>query len=174
MSLLLLILLAIFGATRRIRDLDPQKHMLATRPDIRASAWIKENTDDHDRFLVNSFYTFGGAAIVGSDGGWWLPLLADRQTNVPPLNYVSEHGSRPGYVQRINSLTATLQNHGVTSPEVLAALRELGFHYVYVGQRQGRVNYIGPHTLDPALLIGDPNYELVYYQDRVWIFRVKN
>jgi len=44
---------------------------------------------------------------------------------------------------------------------------------VYIGQRQGRVNYGGPYVLDPQQLLADPNFRLAYHQDRVWIFQIQ-
>ena len=148
-------------------------HALATRPDIRAAEWIQENTPQDARFLVNSFFAYDDTVIVGSDGGWWLPLLARRQTTLPPLNYGSERGPRPDYVHWINALTTEIQNKGIAHPDVLALLRARGVTHVYVGQRQGRVNYGGPHVLEPEQLLASPNFRPVYHQDRVWVFEVQ-
>jgi len=148
-------------------------HALVTRPDIRAAEWIQENTPQDARFLVNSFFAYDDTVIVGSDGGWWLPLLAQRQTTLPPLTYGSEGGPRPDYVQWINALTTEIQNKGIAHPDVLALLRERGVTHVYIGQRQGRVNYGGPYVLEPGQLLASPNFRLVYHQDRVWVFEVQ-
>jgi len=43
-------------------------------------------------------FAYGDSVIVGSDGGWWLPLLARRQTTLPPINYGSEQGVRADYL----------------------------------------------------------------------------
>jgi hypothetical protein len=43
---------------------------------------------------------------------------------------------------------------------------------VYLGQRQGRVNYSGPEILAPEELLSSPHYRLAYHQDRVWIFEI--
>jgi hypothetical protein len=161
----------IWGARQRLGDLQVMQHALVTHPDIRAAEWIQENTPQDARFLVNSFFAYNDSSIVGSDGGWWLPLLARRQTTLPPLNYSSERGPRPDYILWVNTLTTEIQNKGVTHPDVLALLRARGVTYVYVGQRQGRVNYGGPHVIDPEQLLASPNFRLVYHQDRVWIFK---
>jgi len=123
--------------------------------------------------LVNSFFAYGDTVIVGSDGGWWLPLLSQRQTTLPPLTYGSEGGPHPDYIQWINALTTEIQNKGIAHPDVLALLRARGITYVYIGQRQGRVNYGGPYVLDPQQLLADPNFRLAYHQDRVWIFQIQ-
>ena len=165
-------LIGVWGAHARLGDLQVAQGTLVTRPDIRAAGWIQENTPSNARFLVNSFSAYGGSSIVGSDAGWWLPLLAQRQTTLPPLTYAAERGPRPDYIAWVNALTAEIQNKGITNPDVLALLRARDITYVYVGQRQGRVNYTGPQTLAPELLLASANFRLVYHQDQVWVFKI--
>jgi hypothetical protein len=162
----------LWGAHERLSDLQVMPDALVTRPDIQAAEWIQENTPQDARFLVNSFFAYGDTLIVGSDGGWWLPLLARRQTTLPPINYGSEGGPRPDYTLWVNSLTAEIQNKGIAHPDVLALLHARGVAYVYVGQRQGRVNYGGPYMLEPKQLLASPNFRLVFHQDRVWVFEI--
>jgi hypothetical protein len=171
--LILALVIGTWGARQRLRDFNVMAGALATRPDIRAAEWIQKNTFPDARFLVNSFFAYGDTVIVGSDGGWWLPLLGQRQTTLPPLNYGNEQGPFPGYGQWINKLTSEIQNKGITHPDVLALLRTRGVTNVYIGQRQGRVNYGGPYVLDPEQLLASPNFRLVYHQDRVWVFEVQ-
>jgi len=165
-----IIAVGVFGARVRLRDLKVIQGTLVTRPDIQAAKWIQENTPQDARFLVNSFFAYGDTLIVGSDGGWWLPLLAQRQTTLPPINYSSEGGPRPDYLPWVNAQTTEIKNNGIAHPEVLAMLQERGVTYVYLGQRQGRVNYGGPYMLEPEQLLASPNFQLVYHQDRVWVF----
>jgi hypothetical protein len=172
MLLLLVIGIGLWGARQRLGDMQPMSSTLVTRPDIRAAEWIQENTPQNARFLVNSFFAYGDTVIVGSDGGWWLPLLAERQTTLPPLTYGSERGPRPDNILWVDTLTSEFQNKGITHPDMLALLRERGVTYVYVGQRQGRVNYNGPYVLNPSELLSSPFFRLIYHQDRVWIFEV--
>jgi hypothetical protein len=174
-SFLLLLLvtgIGLWSAHQRLGDMQVMPSALVTRPDIRAAEWIRENTPQDARFLVNSFFAYGDTLIVGSDGGWWLPLLAERQTTLPPLTYGSERGPRPDYILWVDKLTSEIQNKGITHPEVMALLRERGVKYVYVGQRQGRVNYDGPYVLNPEKLLSSSFFRVIYHQDRVWIFEV--
>jgi hypothetical protein len=162
----------LMGAIRRTQDIRVKQHALVLAPDLRAMAWIRENTAPDARFLVNSFFAYGDRLVVGSDAGWWLPLLAGRANTVPPLNYGSEQGPWPEYRLWVNELTRQLQTSGVDDPSTVEALRERGVTHVYVGQQEGRVNYSGPHVLDPEALVDSPYYEPVYHEDRVWVFRV--
>jgi hypothetical protein len=158
------------GTRMRMRDMDIPQHALVTRPDVQAMAWIRENTSKDARFLVNSLFAYGSSVIAGSDGGWWLPLLAGRANTVPPLNYGTEKGPQPDYREWVNALSVEIRDKGIDHPDVLALLRERGITYVYIGQRQGRVNYDGPHVLDAQELLASPAFRLIYHQDRVWVF----
>ena len=66
---------------QRLNTVDPRQFSLLTRPDLRAFDWIRENTPDDAGFLVNSFFAFNNSLNVGSDGGWWLPLLTKRDSS---------------------------------------------------------------------------------------------
>jgi hypothetical protein len=166
------IALGLWGAGQRLREINPHQYALVTRPDIRAAEWIREHTDRNARFLVNSFFAYGGTLVVGSDGGWWLPLLAHRRTTLPPLAYASEEGPIPGYIDYVNLLTRVLMETGVDDETFLEMLSERGVTHVYIGQKQGRVNYAGPRMLDPGRLLAHPAFQLRYHEDRVWIFEV--
>jgi hypothetical protein len=171
-AVLLVVGVGLGGVREHMSDVQATQYALLTRPDLRAMAWIQENTPQEATFLVNSFFAYGGSAIVGSDGGWWLPLLAGRANTVPPLNYGTEHGARPGYREWINELTQQLQGEKIEDQATLAMLQEHKVTHVYIGQRQGRVNYSGPDVLDPVALLGSEHYRLVYHLDRVWVFEV--
>ncbi|MEM3486074.1 MAG: hypothetical protein QXI12_10690, partial [Candidatus Methanomethyliaceae archaeon] len=140
--------------------------------DARAMEWVQNNTPADARFLVNTFFAYGDSVIVGSDGGWWLPFLTRRQTNLPPINYGSEQGMRADYREWINALPRMIQEKGIGDASVLAEMQARGIRYVYIGQRQGRVNYAGPHVLKPSELLADTRFRLLYRQDRVWVFEV--
>jgi hypothetical protein len=169
---ILVIAFGLWGALKRLGDLNINAHALITRPDIRAMAWIRENTPKSAKFLINSFFAYGGSVVVGSDGGWWLPLLAGRANTVPPLNYGIEKGPRPDYRIWVNELTAQVQQFGIDSSEVLKLLRDHAVTHIYIGQQGGAVNYKGPKTLDPNVLLKSSHYRLIYHQDRVWIFEI--
>jgi hypothetical protein len=162
----------LLGVRHRIAEVRPSFYSLATRPDVMASSWLMQNTSPEARILINSFPAFGNSVIVGSDGGWWLPLLSRRETTVPPINYVFEKEPRPGYLNYINSLTFEIQAKGVQDPSIISLLKDRNISYVYIGQLQGHVNSPAPlFAVDE--LFNDPQFRLVYHQDRVWIFEVR-
>jgi hypothetical protein len=121
---------------------------------------------------VNSFPAYGGTLVVGSDAGWWLPLLAGRANSVPPLNYGTEKGPSPDYINQVNSLTWKLQKQDMDAPETVQMLCERGFTHVYIGQREGRVNYSGPHVLSLEEMLRSPAYSLIHQQDKVAILGI--
>jgi len=167
----LLSITTILGARQRINDVQISKHSLFTRPDLRAVNWIKRNLPDSADILVNSFSAYGGAAVVGSDGGWWLPLLTNHQSTQPPINYTLEQGPYPGYRQWVNALTEEIQSKGITNPDVLSMLEQRNITHVYIGQQQGQIGYGGP-GLSPEILLASPYFSPIYHQDRVWIFEI--
>jgi hypothetical protein len=154
----------------RRADVQMKLHQLFTRADERAALWIRQNTPEDSVILVNSMFAYGGNLIVGTDGGWWLPLMAGRTTTLPPLTYGVEAGPMPNYIDWVNHLPAEIQEKGLLDPQVVTLLKERGITYLYIGQRQGSVNYGGPKMLDPQVIRQSPDFQLVYHQDRVWIF----
>jgi hypothetical protein len=158
-------------ARARLGDVQPAQFALAARPDLRAAAWIKENTPPEARFLVNSFFAYNNTVTAGSDGGWWLPYLAERQSTLPPLTYGVERGPIPNYIRWTNQVTAAIQERGLDDPQVLDLLRERQVTHVYIGQQGGMVNSGGP-LIPLGTLLESPHFRPVYHQDRVWIFEL--
>jgi hypothetical protein len=156
----------------RLWDVQPNLYGLVTRPDINAYQWIEENTSTDSKFLVNSFFAFNNTVIVGSDGGWWLPLLGSRMTNTPPINYDFEAGPTDDFQEVTNLLVLEVQQKGLNDPAVIEMLQERGIEYVYVGQKQGSVNSPKP-LIQIEQLVGSPYYQLLYHQDRVWIYKLQ-
>jgi hypothetical protein len=171
LSFLGVFFLGLWGARQRIDDIQPFKFALATRPDLKAANWIAMNIDQDAHFLVNSFFAYNDTVVVGSDAGWWLPLLAHRSTTLPPLNYSVEVGPRPNYRLWINKLTRMIQEKGVDHPDVLRTLQDRDVTHIYIGQQQGSVNNSG-FRLDINTLIDSPHFRPIYHQDRVWIFEI--
>jgi hypothetical protein len=166
-----ILVIGLVSTRARLGDINLAQGALAVRPDLRAAQWIKQNLPENARFLVNSFFAYEDTAIVGSDGGWWLPLIAGRQTSLPPLTYLSEKSPRPDYQAWINGLTADIQNKGLNDLQVLQELAARGIEYIYIGQQQGLVNTTEP-LIQLDTLINNPRFEPVYHQDRVWIFKI--
>ena len=172
-----ILLAVIFGISLwsirpNLKIVQPAEHALVTRADMKAGKWIKENLRGDAKFLVNSFFAYGDTLVVGSDAGWWLPLIAQRETTLPPINYGSEQGPPPDFVSFTNDLVAEIRAKGVDHPQVLNELLKRGVTHIYIGQQQGQVNASEPPLLNAKELMADPRFELVYNQDRVFIFEL--
>jgi hypothetical protein len=172
LAALLFVFVGLWGARDRLGELDPVSHALVTRPDIQAAAWIRDTSPPTSLFLVNSFFAYGGSILVGSDAGWWLPLLALRDTTLPPITYNNELLPTSNYRQRIHDIAYQVQQKGPDDPAVLALLRGEKVTHAYIGQRQGRVNYGGSQVLDPEVFLRSEAWEVIYHQDRIWVFQL--
>lgn len=171
---LLLIVFAFswIGWRQRLSDVRINEFSLATRPDLHAMAWIREHTPLEAKFVVNFFFSYLDQLIVGADGGWWLPLMTERQTNLPPLTYGIEAGSGDEYLNITNTLAENIQTYGITDTKIIEELINNGYYYVYIGQRMGLVNNSSPVVLDPDVLSSDLRFNLIYHRDLVWIFKI--
>jgi hypothetical protein len=174
-SSLVLLLFLPFGtwsSRQRIGDMSISYHSMVARPDLRAASWIRENTTPESIFLVNTMFAYGDSLVVGTDGGWWLPLIAERKTILPPLVYGTEKGPRGDYISWVNSLPHVINDKGICSPDLQPILKERGVTHVYIGQQQGRVN--SPNSsFTPDELLNCGYYQKIYHQDRVWVFAVR-
>jgi hypothetical protein len=170
---LLVIGVSLWAARVHIHMVDPAAFMLVTSTDEQAMAWIEANTPPDARFLINGVFVYGGSGVVGSDAGWWIPLLAGRENTIPPLTYVSEMPFSPDYPRQVHSLMAELQDSDLSTTEGLALLKENRITHIYIGQREGRVWNPGAPLLSVETLFAAPYYEPVYHEDQVWIFEVR-
>ena len=177
LSLLLVILLSIVGlqaGRMRLYDIQPTQFALATRPDLRAADWIQENTPQSASFVVNSFFAYADSLIVGSDGGWWIPMLANR-SNTMPSQYalLNEIPSPPEYSQKVLDLVTLLEEKTLDDSESLSALCNWGVTHIYNGQGQGQVGSRISQLFAPnEMLSTSQYYERIYQRDRVSIFRL--
>ncbi len=140
-------------------DLVNPATVLVTEDDVAAYAWVRENTPPEALFLING-RTWLGDLVVGSDGGYWLPMLADRRTTLPCVLY---HHGTPEYRESITGLVRAVEEApSVDDPALLARLQEEGVTHVYVGARGGR--------LLPRDLAASPHYRVLYSSGPVRVY----
>ncbi len=171
--LLLLAFAILWGIRLRVADIDAQQNSLSGSPDLKAADWIRENVPEESRFYVNSFFAYGGTLVVGSDGGWWLPLIASRSTTLPPLTYGIEPGPVDDYIAYVNFLVMEVQRQGITDPDVINLFKEYGVTHIYIGQQQGSVNAPPGSQIDVNELLESRFFKPIYHTDRVWIFLLR-
>jgi hypothetical protein len=163
---------SLWAARIQVQMVDAATFMLVTPVDGRAMTWIRTNTPSDARFLVNGAFAYGGVGVVGTDAGWWIPLLAGRENTIPPLTYVSETPLSPDYPRQVHDLMAQLEAADLATPQGWTLLKQYGITHIYIGQQEGRVWSPGPPLLSARALANVPYYEPVYHEDRVWIFEV--
>ena len=166
---------AIFGAVGQRSIPIPDIVAYVTRPDMLAMAWIREKLPDDAHFLVEGVI-YQKTSIIGSDAGWWLPLLAGRQNNIPPQYATMEKPIQPDYTKRMTALAKNLQISSPGSSQGVALLCGEGLNYVYIGQQEGEaaLRFLGsPQLFSPDAFISSQYYRLLYHQDRVYVFGLK-
>jgi hypothetical protein len=163
-STAMVLLLSLLG-TRQALTIVDRAHTLVTTPDIHAMGWIEAHTPDSATFLANFFFAYQDHVIVGSDAGWWIPLLAHRANTVPPITYGHEAAYDPGYIAQVNGLARYLEEHPLDAADTVQVLKENEISHVYVGTMGGNL------PLD--VMQASPAYVPVYHRDRVWIFEIR-
>jgi hypothetical protein len=174
-GIVVLLIVGLLGFRKRMAVVDPA-YALVNRADEVAMDWIRANTPPEATFLVNGFLIYQGYSAVGSDAGWWIPFLAGRKNTMPPQYALfNEAEVQPGYGQAVVQLVTDLSETPPTTPAGLEKLCQFGVTHVYVGQGQGRVATIAltPYLV-PDNLVASADFDLVYHQDRVWIFALKD
>lgn len=145
-----LTVLALWGSWQLVDIINPAT-VLATADDMIAMRWIQQNTPADARFLVNS-RVWSGELHVGSDAGWWLPLVAQRWASMPSILY--HQGSRE-YFKAVDDLAMLVEESpSLDDPALIEGLQRTGITYVYVGAIGGR--------LMPKELDASHHYKLLY------------
>jgi hypothetical protein len=134
-----------------------------TPSDLDAAAWIKSNTPDNAFFIVNTYkFSFTSNFVIGIDGGYWLPLLADRRTITIPMIYSIEKFRQQNGLQQMLDLYNLGQD--LTTHTALDYIHKVKASYVYIGEQGDRI--------DVSLLLSSEHYNLVYQKDRVYVFKI--
>ena len=133
--------------------------VLATTEDAQAMSWIRENVPHDALFLINT-RRWQYDMHMGTDGGWWIPVLTGRHTTLPPVTYTL---GDPSYREQV-ILTAEMVANATSldEPSVQERLEHLGISHVYVGTKAGH--------LTPQMLLSSEQYRTVYSSGEVWIF----
>jgi len=154
--------LAFWGASGMTTIVNPTT-ILATHADRAALLWIRDNIPSSARFVVNARQWMEGI-YAGSDGGYWIPVLTDRESLLPPVLYASAL-PRDAVVER-NALLARLASaHNLDDPALRAELRAQGVTHLYIREGVG--------SLQSAGIDGREFVQLCYRQNGVSIYELK-
>ena len=167
-----LVLISVWGVQWQQYLLNPL-NQLVMPADMQAMSWIRTQTAPDARFLVNMFPAFDNSVVVGSDAGWWIPLLTGRRTTLPPITYTSERASEPEYLQRINSFAAELREKPLPSEEGLRLSRAAGIGYIYHGTQIGKDSAGQDVHMDIEAIRRHPAFQIVYDEAGVTIFALE-
>ena len=155
------LLIALWGAKDMTAVVNPST-VLATQADRAALVWIRENTPVDARFVVNMWEWINGV-YAGRDGGYWIPVLTDRSSLLPPSLYAST--LPPATVQDMNALFRQLASaSNLDDPALRARLAAAGVTHLYLGAVGG--------SLRPEEIDGRVFAHLLYRQDGVSIYRL--
>lgn len=173
--------IVVWGSSWQAQIVD-LRYRLVTPADMRAMAWIRQSTPEDARFIVNGFPAYDGTLVAGTDAGWWIPLLARRQSLLPPITFGSEVADPPELYWEIVNRWALLRERplrdarpvriNLTLPTAVEALRTAGVTYVYSGAQASPGSEVADR-IDTALLRASPDFELVYAQEGVEIFALR-
>jgi hypothetical protein len=124
-------------AVSQISTIANAEHVFVRATDMQAMRWIKTHTEADARFLINPilFQGWETDALAGSDAGYWIPLLAERQTTILPMVVGTERGTSE-LLQAQDSLTQIALSPTLSS---LAALEQAKVTHIFVGERGGPI-----------------------------------
>jgi hypothetical protein len=169
--LLLLLLLGLWGARFRLALFQPDRQ-LVTDSDLAAMAWIEENTPPEAKFLINHTFAYHNSSVVGTDAGWWLPLLAHRENIILPLSFQEQPIDPDGF--QYNRFFRQVDEADLSHISGYTLLKEAGITHIYLGQQNGQVwNETGQPPLDAELLRASRFYREIYRQDQVSVFALE-
>lgn len=137
--------------------------VLATDADRHALEWIRRTTPADARFAVGVQPWIGGS-YIGNDGGYWIPVLTDRSSILPPGLY-SWVMSPPAADSTAAQLDRWFRAQRSGDPGILHELRSDGVRYVYFGTRN--------ETPLRAVLASSPALTRVYSSGGVDIYRIR-
>jgi len=128
---ILLILPLIYYMSLIPSHIHPEYSFVASE-DLIAFQWIQDNTKPNAKFVVNSFnFDFNNKYIIGIDGGYWIPLLANRQTITIPMIFIIEQIENE---EVLNNLVEVHNIDDFSTTENVKILHQLGFTHIYIGQ----------------------------------------
>lgn len=161
-TMALVLLIGTWGA-HSMTDIVNPVTVLAEPADVRALHWIEDNTPPDAKFAVN-VWPWQSATYAGSDGGYWIEVLTDRDSIVPPALYTTS--ASPDAVRRTNEFLDVWNGTETIDEQMYQRLRDAGVTHIYVGPRGGH--------LKSEMLRESAYLQLAYGEDGAYIFELRN
>jgi hypothetical protein len=158
----LLALLLIYSAADTISIINPIT-VLATSEDVVALNWVKANTPIEAHFAIN--VAAWGALYRGVDGGWWLPLISQRTTILPPGIFYGV-AVDPQVKLSVQAAAEQVSIIDGCTPYFWWVVRQQQITHLYVSDRGGPLRADWLNTC--------AGIERIYTNRRVAIYRVSN
>lgn len=140
--------------------------LIYLRPgDLIAMNWIETHTSPAALFVPNaSQVEWSPDWLIGSDAGYWLPLLAQRDTTLPPMIYAWEAADVTALQQDLANTHAIL--------DAAATQEALPSSVVCCTDVTHFIAYDNNWPLTAEDLFNTDTLELLYQQDRLQVFGV--
>lgn len=146
----------------RATAVEPNRHFV-TEQDIKAMDWISQNVPADAVFAINTYRWLPGS-IHGTDAGYWLPYFTQRQ--IVTASMLSD-GLNREYRRQVQA-RAEAAEALETDLGALAALRDLGVEYIYIGATG---DFSGPGLRVDFLTQSDAA-RVLYSEDGVAVLRI--
>jgi hypothetical protein len=135
--------------------------ILATRDDLEALQWIKENTPPESRYMINvTHWQYG--SYRGVDGGWWITPITGRQTLLP--NGLYGLGDRET-IQSVNAVAGRVSQLEGCSEEFWQIVEAEELTHIYIAANKG--------SIKPQQMENCPGVELIFQNESVYLYRIE-
>jgi len=145
-----------------MRDIVTEKTVLAGAKDLKAIEWVRANVPKGARFAVRS-QPWNQGTWIGRDGGYWLTVLTDRESVLPPALYPMIRDRRE--VEKIDAFHRLFSEAATLEGPIEKALLDAGVTHLFIGEAAG--------PLDAASVRRSPLARPVYEDGPVAVFEIR-
>lgn len=145
-----------------MRDIVTEKTVLARAKDLKAIEWVRANVPRSARFAIRS-QTWIQGTWIGLDGGYWIPVLTDRESVLPPALYTMIGDRRE--IEKIDSFQRLFSGASALEGPIEKALVDAGVTHLFIGEATG--------PLDAAAVRRSPLVRAVYEDGSVAVFEIR-
>lgn len=150
--------------TIRLQSVINPDTVLVTKADIAALEWIKQNTPQDARFLINTVMWYPNVGR-GTDGGYWIMPLTGRWSTMPPVPHI--YGD-PDYVEKVRQRSAHIAGfQRGQEQQIEHIIADNNITHIYFGPKTNN----GPLSSD--IFSNTVTYTNVYTDDGAFILAVQ-